>query len=354
MKNWTLVIGTVALGVLISFPHRLLASCSQAFCPIETSTTVERHPGRGELHLHLNYEFIDQDDIYVGTSSAQVGEIRRHHDEKFTRNHTYKFSLDYGLTSRLTIGVLVPFLDRLHEHISHEEEEVIGGGPGGELDSTEIVNVPERWRYQEFGDLQVTARYLLLQPKTPRSPALSLILGVKLPTSRTGVDNDEGEKAELTLQPGNGSWDGIVGLSYLQSFTVPNLRRQYTLAPLFITASSRFPIGVGKFGYKPGWEGFLNIGLAYPLFHKFDLLGQVNFHYRDKDSPGHAPGVAGADTGRVELFLSPGVRYHLTNKIALYSLMQFAVYRNVNGIQQTADWALTSGVTYRFNLPWRL
>lgn len=345
MKNWTVTASALMFGLSITHPPRLLASCGQAFCPIETSTTAERHPHGGELHLNLVYEFIDTNDPFIGASSTRVGEIRRAHDEQFTRNQTVKFSLDYGLTSHLTVGVLLPFLDRLHQHLAHEKEEVAGSPDG-----TESVDATERWRYQEFGDMQVTGRYLLLQPATPLRPALSLILGAKLPTGRTGVSNGEGEKAELTLQPGNGSWDGIVGLSYVQNFSVSTLRRETALAPLFITALGRFPVGVGKFGYEPGGELFLNVGLAYPLMRKLDVLGQINFHYRDRDAVGHAPGVEQADTGRETLFLSPGVRYHLTDSLALYTFMQFAVYRRVNGIQLTSDWNLTSGISYRFNL----
>lgn len=197
--------------------------------------------------------------------------------------------------------------------------------------------------------MQVTTRYLLLQPENPLRPALSLILGVKLPTGHTDVSNGE-EKAELTLQPGNGSWDGIVGLAFVQSFSVSTLQHQTVLAPVFMTALGRFPVGVGKFGYKPGGELFLNVGIAYPIFRKLDLLAQVNFHYRDRDEVGHAPGVDQADTGREELFLSPGLRYHLTDELDLYAHVQVAAYRRVNGIQLTSDWNLTSGVSYRFNL----
>jgi hypothetical protein len=334
-----------AVWLLLTLPSRLHASCGQAFCPIETSTTTERHPRGGELQLNLVYEFIDLDDPYIGTSSARVGEISRAHDEISTRNHTYKLSLDYGLTPRLSIGALFPFLDRLHRHLAHEEEEVVGTP-----DETEIVDVPERWRYQEFGDMQITTRYLLVQPETPLRPAFSLLVGLKLPTGRTGIDNDEGEKAELTLQPGNGSWDGIVGLSYVQNFSVATLRGETSLAPVFATVLGRFPIGNGKFGYRPGGEMFLNVGLAYPLVRQLDFLAQVNFHYKDRDDIGHAPGVEQADTGRETIFLSPGLRYHVTDQLAVYGLMQFAVYRRVNGIQLTSDWNFTSGISYRFNL----
>ena len=112
----------------------------------------------------------------------------------------------------------------------------------------------------------------------------------------------------------------------------------------------RFPIGKGKFGYRPGGEMFLNVGAAYPLLRRVDLLAQVNFHYRDRDDVGHAPGVEQEDSGRETIFLSPGLRYHLSDHLAVYAFMQFAVYRRVNGIQLTSDWNFTSGLSYRFNL----
>jgi hypothetical protein len=345
MRYGFFLLSTVVVCLALPSPGTLQASCGQAFCPIETSTTTERHPHGGELQFNLTYEYIDMDRPFIGTSKAKVGEIPRAHDEISTRNNTYKLSLDYGLTPRLSLGALFPFLDRLHRHLAHEEEEVVGSPDG-----TEIVDTPERWRYQEFGDMQVTARYLLVQPETPLRPAFSLLVGMKLPTGRTGIDNDEGEKAELTLQPGNGSWDGIIGLSYVQNFTAWTLQREASLMPVFATVIGRFPIGKGKFGYRPGGEMFLNVGAAYPLLRKLDLLAQVNFHYRDRDDVGHAPGVEQADTGRETIFLSPGLRYHVTDHLTVYSYMQFAVYRRVNGIQLTSDWNFTSGVSYRFNL----
>lgn len=337
-------LSVVILSLLLGLPRQGLTSCGQAFCPIETSTVAERPLLGRQLSINFVYEFIDQDQPYIGTSSARVGQIPRDHDEQFTRNNTYKLSLDYGLTSRLTVGVLLPFLDRLHQHLGHEEEEV-PGNPG----KVQLVNKTERWRYQEFGDMQLTFRYLLLKPETPLQPAFSLILGAKLPTGRTSVDNGE-EKAELTLQPGNGAWDGLVGLSFVQSFSVGTFRHETALAPIFATVLGRFPVSVGKFGYNPGGELFLNFGIAYPILRKLDLLAQVNFHYRDRDGVGHAPGVERADSGREELFLSPGFRYHLTDAIDIYGLVQVAAYRRVNGIQLTSDWNVTSGISYRFNL----
>ena len=355
MKKKMVTIWGAVVSLMAAAPAPVLAACGQAFCPIETSSLVEHPLGSGQLYFNLVYEYIDQDRPFIGTSRAKVGELPREHNEISTRNSSYRFTLDYGITPRFTLGVMLPLLDRLHRHVEHGEDEDHGHegeheDHGTQLEETEGSRTPKRWRYLALGDMQLSARYLLLQAATPYRPSLSLIFGATLPTGRTNVKNDGGEKAELTLQPGNGSWDGILGFSYVQNFSAMTVRREAALAPLFATALWRFPVGVGKFGYEPGSELFLNIGMAYPLLRKLELLGQINFHYRDRDDVGHAPGVVQADTGSEKLFLSPGVRYHLTDSMAVYAFMQFAVYRRVNGIQLTSDWNFTSGVFYRFDL----
>jgi hypothetical protein len=355
MRTKMVTIWVAAVSLMAAAPASLLAACGQAFCPIETSSIAEHPLGSGQLYVSFGYEYIDQDRPFIGTSRAKVGELPREHDEISTRNHTYKFTLDYGITPRFTLGVMLPVLDRLHRHVEHGEDDDHDDGDEHDdhahaLAAAEESRIPKRWRYLAFGDTQVSARYQLLQPATPYSPSLSLIFGVKLPTGRTNVKDDGGEKAELTLQPGNGSWDGMLGFSYVQNFSATTLRREVALAPVFATALVRFPVGVGKFGYEPGSELFLNIGTAYPLVHKLELLGQINFHYKDRDDVGHAPGVVQADTGREQLYLSPGVRYHVMDSLAAYAFMQFAVYRRVNGIQLTSDWNFTSGLYYRFDL----
>ena len=77
-----------------------------------------------QLYFNLVYEYIDQDRPFIGTSRAKVGELRREHDGVSTRNNTYKFMLDYGVTPRFTLGVMLPRLDRLHRHVEHRERTV--------------------------------------------------------------------------------------------------------------------------------------------------------------------------------------------------------------------------------------
>ena len=98
----------------------------------------------------------------------------------------------------------------------------------------------------------------------------------------------------------------------MQNFAAGTLRYEMALDPVFLGVLGRFSLGVGKFGYELGGEMFLKFGITYPLLRKLALLVQVNFYYRDCDSLGHAPGVDPVYSGREELFLSPGLHYHVT------------------------------------------
>lgn len=337
-------------------PGDLLASCGTASCPLETSVASERHPSSGELRLHFSHEFIDADDIFISTRRARVGELPRHHDERFTVNHSWNLSLDYGLAPRFTVGLRLPFSERYHRHISrgHEEQgmgkgEAIGGGlfeGGSEVET----GLGEHWRYRQLGDIQLLGRYLLIPPSSPQSPALTLFAGLKLPTGRTGVENGSGEKAEITMQPGSGSVDPLLGFSYLQHFEVPTPQGETAYLPLFVSVLGRINGSAGRYGYRPGDEVLVNLGTSYPLSQRVDLLAQVNYRYRGRDDAGHAPGLEAEDTGGESLMVSPGLRFHLTEALSAYAYAQLPVYRRVHGIQTTADWSVLTGINYRFDL----
>ena len=47
-----------------------------------------------------------------------------------------------------------------------------------------------------------------------RAGAFGLQFGIKLPTGKFDVANDEGEVAERSLQPGSGTTDAILGAFY--------------------------------------------------------------------------------------------------------------------------------------------
>ena len=64
-----------------------------------------------------------------------VGEIPHHHDEVRTINRNLFATFDYGFTQNLGASLVVPWVDRKHEHIHNHRGAAL----------------PESWNFSEFG-----------------------------------------------------------------------------------------------------------------------------------------------------------------------------------------------------------
>jgi hypothetical protein len=74
-------------------------------------------------------------------------------------------------------------------------------------------------------------------------------------------------------------------------------------------------------------------------------LIQVNGLVRGRDTGLNAePGLSGSKT----VYLSPGLSYSYSSDSQVYGFLQLPIYRYVNGVQLSADWALVAGITVRF------
>src|SRR5690349_18469357 len=239
-------------------------SCGAASCPLNLHHSLSA----GFLRLTLSHEYIDQDRIYVGSSPSFVGAIPGHHDEVETLNERNVLQLHAGLSDRLAALVEVPFIHREHSHIDHT-----GGGAAW-----------ESWNFSGLGDVVVSGEYAILAGDSDAS--LSIGAGVKTSTGITGAVNAEGEEAEVTIQPGTGSIDGIFRLNFsMDAASVPALGGVYTSLPL--NASIAFQLaGKGKDDYRFGNTFLVHAGTAYGFSQAADLLLQANMRIQGHADPG--------------------------------------------------------------------
>src|SRR5690242_9215732 len=189
------------LAAMLWLPLAASASCGSAFCTINTSCDAHGAWLEPGARLDLRYESIRQDQPRSGRSDVGVGEIRRHHDEVLTVNRNLLASLDYTLNQDWGVNLLLPIVDRYHEHIHNH-----GGG-----------QIPQSWDFIELGDVRVMGRRRLSSSEDVNAHTVStsaLNLGLKLPTGKTDVKNAAGEEAERSLQPGSGTTDLVLGGSY--------------------------------------------------------------------------------------------------------------------------------------------
>lgn len=310
----SLVASTAAIG-----------SCGSAFCMVNTNWGVQgvwNEPGfRGDLRL----EYIDQDQPRSGSRNVGVGEIPHDHDEVRTLNRNVFATLDYGISAALGVSVILPWVDREHEHIHNGED-----GPE-----------PESWNFSGLGDMRVVGRYQFAptttDPQATRVGFAGVTGGLKLPTGRTTVANGEGEVAERTLQPGTGTTDALLGAYYREALGSID-------ASWFAQVNLQFPLDSYR-AFRPGRQVLVDVGGRWDATDKVGLMLQLNALWKARDSGAQAEPD---DSGSRTVSLSPGFTYALTPTFQVYAFVQVPVYQHVNGVQLVADRSYAVGVSAQF------
>lgn len=321
----------IALCILITanlFEAR--SNCGSATCPLNHF----RYFRGGLLQFTLSREYINQDQIYVGSSASYVGALPNGlHDEISTVNDRSVYSARLGLTDRVGLSADLPMVHREHLHLEHD--------PAGDR--------YEYWNFSGLGDAVVTSDVAILLPRQGGDTYLGVKGGVKLATGLTDVRNAAGDLAEVTLQPGTGSIDGIVGVQFRREVaSIPTLNGLFTAVPIDIAVSYQ-STGTGSHGYRLGNTFLAHVGSSYHLTPNASIRLQFNFRNQQSADVGTTGEVA-ANTGGTWLLLSPGAEVQLSEAFALHSFIQIPIYQNVNGIQQTAKFNLQLGISALFAL----
>jgi hypothetical protein len=328
-----------ALTTLLA--SQLAASCGSANCPLDLNAL--NRPAAGGFTLDLSFEYIDQSHPRIGTRSARIGELHdEHHDEVRTVNRATSLLLRYGFSDRVQFSLTLPFINRSHDHLASSHTHVHSTDVG-----TMHNIIPERWSMRGAGDVMLQGRYAVMERGATES--LWATGGIKLPTGAHNRANDGGEVAEIGIQPGTGSTDFLIGMAWEKGFVRTTAAHgpmgNVAMIPLFASATFRRN-GSGAENFRAGNEWQLNAGSAYPIFSRLELLGQLNFRHKSRD---FSPEENGLDpfTGGTFVYASPGVRWSGARG-AIYALVQLPVYRNVNGIQLTANHNVIVGAQTRF------
>jgi len=297
------------------------ASCGSAFCTVNSDWTSETAIVEPGGTLDLRYEYINQDQPRTGTRNVAVGEIPLHHDEVSTANRNVLLSYSYTFDSNWGVSIVAPFVSRRHFHIHNHHGEQLS----------------DRWSFDEIGDVRVAGRYQVPGGDSLAPTTSGVTFGIKLPTGRTTIANDEGEVAERSLQPGTGTTDAIAGAYFHQR--LPALDATWFAQLQYQRALNTHA------GFKPGDRLNLDVGVRKGLTEDLGALLQLNVLVKRRDSGAEAEPE---DSGGRFVSLSPGLSYAVTQQVQVYAFLQFPVYQNVNGVQLTASRAVVAGISGRF------
>lgn len=196
-----------------------------------------------------------------------------------------------------------------------------------------------------LGDLSLVGVYRFYRRDVPRATTqFSLIGGVKAPTGSTSQSDRDAlllpgnnrKRLPRPLQPGSGSWDGIVGIATFQ-----NLDR------LSFYGSIQGKINGEDERFRFGNNLHYDFTIDYVTLEGRNLFFVLEFNGinagRNEDS-----GKNVRNSGGHTLFISPGMEYLPLPYLILESSVQIPVVQDLNGRQPEKRVSLVFGVRYLF------
>lgn len=323
----TLKISLICFASLLS--NNIWASCGSTACSINTNWD-EHSASQPGLTMDLRYSTSTADTLRSGSSkinanTSNPGEV----ENLSTVNTIISAVVDYTADEHWGIALNVPYISRTHSHN-------LGPYTGNVSAGTETFDA------KALGDIKAVARY---RWELNENNGVGVKLGAKLNTGRKDFTLNTGVLPnEVTLQPGNGSTDLIIGAFW------QNAQKGATLSwfaqGLWQQSVMNDPL------FKPGSQLNIDLGARYAVNRSLSGLLQINAQLNNRDSginaAADASGVPGSSTGVRIVSITPGVSWAVMSDTNIYALMQLPIYQFVNGEQLTANSGLTAGVNHRF------
>jgi hypothetical protein len=323
--------GVAAVLLAVAATRPGVASCGSSSCFLVTHAE-EGVESKGSFQVDLSYRYVDQTKMLEGshaTDEVLVPQIDfetetiepDHHEEIGTRNTMVLLNLAYGITSRVSVfGALPLLVGKAHDHFDDvgtpDEHFTNDDGTSG------------------FGDVVLGARYALL---VKANDLLMGSLAVKVPTGPYKLLDSEGAIGEPTLQPGTGSYDGLITLYYV--------RHEFpSKFEWFVSASERIN-GRNSLEYSIGDETVFTGGVGYAAGERWVFSLQLNARHAGRDD---YRGQGVPSTGSDSISLSPGIRFGSANGLQLYGYFQVPIYQDVNEAQLAPRTGLVVGFSKRF------
>ena len=305
------------------------ASCGSTFCTINSNLN-EHGLSQPGWNTDLRYSYSQADILRSGSKKIAADTTGDEVENLQTSNKLITASADYTHDDHWGLTLQIPYVTRTHEH---------NVGP------YDVNNAPrgyEKFQASAWGDAKVLARYRWPLAEKSHSE-MGMKFGLKLPTGKKDFEWETGDiPSEVTLQPGNGSTDVILGIFWHQA--TPGSDWDW-----FAQGSLQDSIKSSA-TFTPGNQINLDGGTRYAFNHKLSGLLQLNIQWNDKDA-GTAAALTPtqeASSGGRSVALTPGLSYALTADTQLFGLLQLPLYQYVNGEQLTAQSTFSLGINHRF------
>lgn len=286
--------------------------------PIRTISSSTLPQGKAGIDLQVEYIALD---AFSDDSLKEFASQDKDAHSLDSLLH-YFISMAYGVTDNFTLTVRIPYivLNNIRAATPEDPNEVDHHG-----DSTGI------------GDLSVIGQYRFLTMKDSNFSSC-LIFGLKTPTGRTHVKDNQGELFEAEHQPGSGSWDPIAGIAASKR-----------MGPLSLDANMLYTFATqGTQDTNLGDMLNYNFAVSYRALKKpfaLDLVTELNGEWKQKSK---VSGISDENSGESTVLLSPGIRVSLNDKFMTYVSVGLPVLQHQNGKQNDTTVRTLFGIGMSF------
>lgn len=287
--------------IFLLFSAARAQTCSCAGAPLlESQSGAPNQPG--QIRLNFSYEYHNISNLYIGSEKQESNDFNRY-------THSVLYEVSYGLTPKLTVSGLGSYIIKQRKATNR----ITTGGPG---------------------DGVVMLKYNLHRNTISSQYDLAVGAGLKLPVGKKNLSIEQAQ-LQADMQPGTGSFDGLVWAYFSKTFLPSSTINLYTSTSFRYNGTSE-QYNNSSISYKFGNTLISDLGISNKITSLLQYTGQVRFRYSAKD---RLDGSLVENTGGYWLSLVPGLNLNLSESIVLRFNSRIPLFQNLNGTQSTTKFA---------------
>lgn len=328
-KKITTLMGLIMAATDAVADHPSLAFGNEATGTINTLSAEPMPEGR--LGLGIRSEIIDSksfsNDQLEGFAAQGLEGV--HGTDGIT---TTSLSIAYGMSEDLTFVTRLPYVERMNLR----EGELEDGAPEAHMHGDS----------SGWGDLALLGQYRFFKEGGTQA---AILMGLKAPTGKTDVQDNDGVRFGTEFQPGSGSWDIQMGAAATQMIG----RVAFHASVLYNKTTE------GSQSAKIGDVWSYSLALSHRLQgedhaehgHQHadseslsaDLLLELNGETRRKSK---LSGALDANSGGTTVYLSPGIKISSRSGLGGFLSIGIPVVKEQNGRQADIDRRIVAGLFF--------
>jgi len=272
---------------------------------------------KGTLQVGIHYDYNNLNTLNFGTEKLDD-------NSRLRVTHSVLLNANYDITSRLSIEGLFTWVNQRRK-ITQFDNENLEQSSG-------------------IGDAVLLLKYNFSNTFGQNS-SLNIGAGTKIPLGSTTEKNSQGITLNADLQPGSNVWDLVLWTLMSKNFNFRPSFGVWSQITYRSTGTNKEYLENSTYKFGNEFQAYLGFSDQFLMFNALTNPG-ISFKYRhaEKDM------ISGFDldnTGGNWISVIPDFSIYIKPNIIFSTQFEIPLYSNVDGIQLTPTYRLTTGLLFR-------